>query len=241
MTNQGEEKIRPNFWAVIPATVRYDRVVGSTAKLLFAEITALSNIEGYCWASNNYFANLFDISITQVSRLIASLEERGFLKSFVDSKAGNQRRLYPQITTETEILPAEKKVKTLADKFDEQIGDVGTELSEERKSFLDYWTAKNDGGKKEHWQKQTTFAIKQRWATWIKNKRKWEKPSKPLPSDDELRKSAIKKSQQNAEEIARKKELEEMSKPRTPEEQERIDKRLAEMRKNLANKFIMKV
>ena len=241
MKIKGEEIMKPSFWAVIPATVRYDKSVGSTAKLLFAEITALSNIEGYCWASNNYFANLFDISITQVSRLIGSLEERGFLKSFVDSRAGNQRKLYPQITTDTEILPAEKIVKTLEARFDEQVGVVGTELSEERKSFLEYWTAKNDGGKKEHWQKQTTFAIKQRWSTWIKNKRKWEKPSKPLPSDKELSKSAIRTAERSAEEIARKKELDEMSKPRTPEEQKRIDDRLAEMRKNLANKFIMKV
>jgi DNA-binding MarR family transcriptional regulator len=239
MINQGEEKIRPNFWAVIPATVRYDKVVGSTAKLLFAEITALSNIEGYCWASNNYFASLFDISITQVSRLIKDLEDRGFLKSFIDNRAGNQRKLYPQITADAEVLLAEKKVKTLADRFDEQVGVVGTELSEERKSFLDYWTAKNEGGKKEHWQKQTTFAIKQRWATWIKNKRRWDKPSKPLPSDDEIRKSAIRTSKQIAEDNARKKELEEMSKPRSADEQARIDTRLTEMRKELANKFIM--
>lgn len=241
MTNQGEPQVKPSFWAVIPATVRYDKTVGSTAKLLFAEITALSNIEGYCWASNNYFASLFDISITQVSRLIKDLEDRGFLKSFVDSRAGNQRKLYPQITTDTEVLPAEKKVKTLEDRFDEQVGVVGAELSEERKSFLDYWTAKNEGGKKEHWQKQTTFAIKQRWATWIKNKRKWEKPSKPLPSDDEIRKSAIRTSKQIAEDNARKKELEEMSKPRSAEEQERIDARLAEMRRGLANKLTLKI
>jgi len=32
--------------------------------------------------------------------------------------------------------------------------------------FEDHWRAKNEGGKKEHWQKQNTFDIKRRLATW---------------------------------------------------------------------------
>ena len=171
MEEQKIEVVKPSFFAIIPANVRYDEKIGSTAKLLFAEITALSNIEGYCWASNNYFASLFKLSITQISRLIRDLENRGFIKSFVDNKNGNQRKIYPQISPD-EKMPAIAS-NSLEEKFDKAIGILPVDLSEERKAFLDYWTAKNDGGKKELWQMQKVFAIKQRWSTWMKNKREW--------------------------------------------------------------------
>jgi len=231
----GNEKQKPNFWAILPATVRYDEKVGSTAKLLFAEITALSNQEGYCWAANQYFADLFKISVTQVSRLISSLEDRGFIKTFVDKAGGNLRKIYPQISVEGDVK--ENKGKTFEQKFNELIGDVAPELAEEKKLFIDYWTAKNDGGKKEHWQKQKTFAMRQRWATWIRNKRDWSKPSQKLPSDNELREKAKRGAERKAREEEEKRKMDEMSKPRTPEEQERINKRLAEMRANLKTKF----
>lgn len=235
MENLNEE-VKPSFWAVIPATVRYSDKIGSTAKLIYAEVTALSNTQGYCWAPNSYFAKLFRISIEQVSRLISDLCREGFLKSFVDNE--NRRKLYPQVSIDSQSV-LEINGKTLAGKFDEQVGPVASELEEEKKAFLEYWTAKNDGGKKEHWQKQTTFSVLQRWNTWIKNKRKWEKPGKPLPSDDELRKQLEKEQKIKDEEAKRKAELDKVGKPRTPEEQARLNESLAKLRAELSNKFAL--
>ncbi len=45
---------RPGYWAVLPATVRYDKTLRPNAKLLYAEITALADARGYCWATNSY-------------------------------------------------------------------------------------------------------------------------------------------------------------------------------------------
>ena len=48
---------KPNFYAILPAFVRYDTELSANAKLLYSEITSLCNEKGFCWATNSYFAN----------------------------------------------------------------------------------------------------------------------------------------------------------------------------------------
>ena len=45
---------RIGYFAVIPATVLFNNELKPNEKLLYALITALSNKEGYCYASNKY-------------------------------------------------------------------------------------------------------------------------------------------------------------------------------------------
>jgi hypothetical protein len=85
---------QPNFYAVIPATVRYCEHLIPTAKLLYGEITALSNERGYCWAGNSHFARLYNVSDFTVSRWISQLEKHGFVRVQIDKEAGNQRLIY---------------------------------------------------------------------------------------------------------------------------------------------------
>lgn len=87
-----------NYYAIIPANVRYDKDLTPNAKLLYGELTALSNEKGYCWASNSYFSELYGVSKKTVSNWIASLDEKGFVKSEMiykeKSKEIKERRLY---------------------------------------------------------------------------------------------------------------------------------------------------
>ncbi|MBQ8993083.1 MAG: conserved phage C-terminal domain-containing protein [Turicibacter sp.] len=87
-----------NYYAIIPANVRYDKDLTPNAKLLYGELTALSNEKGYCWASNSYFSELYGVSKKTVSNWIASLDEKGFVKSEMiykeNSKEIKERRLY---------------------------------------------------------------------------------------------------------------------------------------------------
>lgn len=88
---------QPSYYSILTADVRYDRRLKANEKLLFSEITALSNKSGYCHAGNRYFAGLYDVSKTSVSNWISNLKECGYLK-VVMIKDGNQikeRRLYP--------------------------------------------------------------------------------------------------------------------------------------------------
>ncbi len=73
------EKSLPNFYAIIPATVRYCKELEPMARLLYGEITALASREGYCWASNGYFSDLYDVDDRTIRRWINSLKENNFI------------------------------------------------------------------------------------------------------------------------------------------------------------------
>lgn len=75
------QEIKKSYYAIIPANVRYDKELTSNAKLLYGEITALCNEKGYCWATNEYFSNLYQVSKTSISKWINSLVKKGYITS----------------------------------------------------------------------------------------------------------------------------------------------------------------
>ena len=95
-----EEK--PNYFAVIPAEVRYDDTLKDKAKLLYGEISSLSNQYGYCYATNKYFADLYKVDISTISRLLKNLIERGYIKSEIKYKDNSKEidKRYLQICSE---------------------------------------------------------------------------------------------------------------------------------------------
>lgn len=88
---------QPSYYSILTANVRYDKELKANEKLLFSEITALSNRNGYCHANNNYFANLYNVSKISISNWINHLKERGYLKveMIKDGKEIKERRLFP--------------------------------------------------------------------------------------------------------------------------------------------------
>lgn len=92
MKNDNE---KPSFYAIIPANVRYCDNLQPNAKLLYGEITALSNKEGYCWASNEYFAALYKKRIETISVWISQLKKNNFIKlEFENTQNGIHRKIY---------------------------------------------------------------------------------------------------------------------------------------------------
>lgn len=70
----------PAYYAIIPSYVRYCRDLEPSAKLLYGEITALSNQYGYCWATNRHFSELYDVDPRTIQRWLESLKEQGFIE-----------------------------------------------------------------------------------------------------------------------------------------------------------------
>lgn len=84
---------KPNYYAIIPADVRYDENLKDKAKLLYGEITSLSSKDGICYASNKYFAELYGVTTTTISLLIKDLIENGYIESEIIYKEGTKEIL----------------------------------------------------------------------------------------------------------------------------------------------------
>ena len=114
-------KPQPSFYANIPATVRYDKNLCANAKLMYGEITALTNKNGYAWAGNEYFAELYGVSLKTVSRWITQLESEGYIKRVMQYKNNSneiqQRRIYlNQPNVKMDELGGDKNVRTWGQK-----------------------------------------------------------------------------------------------------------------------------
>ncbi len=91
------ENEQPNYYSILTANVRYDKNLKANEKLLFSEITALSNKYGYCTASNRYFAELYQVTERVIRKWISDLAQLGYLKIILVSKDGKiiGRKMYP--------------------------------------------------------------------------------------------------------------------------------------------------
>ena len=187
-------KEKPNYYAIIPANVRYSSLKPN-AKLLYGEITALSNKLGYCFASNNYFAELYGVSKNTVSRWIGDLKRLGFITISIERNSNKE------ITKR--IIGIDKKVDTPIDEKGKEnttrINNTSNNISIRQKfidevmtydypkdtleDFVNYWT---EGKNKMRWQKQSTFEIKLRLLRWEKNQKKWDKPRTMSKLDSQI-------------------------------------------------------
>lgn len=91
-----DEQIKemPSYWAVIPAKVRYDPELPPSAKLLYAEISSLSDQTGYCYAGNAYFQELYSMSERTVQGLLKALKDGGYIRIVNGNGGSGRRRIY---------------------------------------------------------------------------------------------------------------------------------------------------
>lgn len=106
---------KPGFYAILPSPVRYDRRLSASEKVFFAEITALSDQCGYCYAGNGYFSELYDTSDRTVQRWVKHLQELGYVAvTNVRDGAAMQRRISPLSDAGHEEAPETEADKNVA-------------------------------------------------------------------------------------------------------------------------------
>ena len=96
---------KPTYYAIIPADIRYDEKLNANEKLMFGEITCLSNKLGYCYASNNYFAKLFKVTPQAVSKWIKHMEKLGYIRCEYEyeGKVIKERRINIRLQVSTMV------------------------------------------------------------------------------------------------------------------------------------------
>lgn len=124
------ENDRPGYYAIIPADVRYDDRIPANAKLLYGEISALIGKEGFCFASNQYFAEIYKMSTDSISRLFKKLEETGYIRRELEKDKSGQvvrRKIWLSVSM-PQIQPPDNFADTPLQKsregIDKKVGDT---------------------------------------------------------------------------------------------------------------------
>lgn len=94
-----EEKIgnKVGYYSIIPSKILYNKELKANEKLLYAMITSLACKEGYCFATNNYFAEELGVHPKTISSWISDLREKNYLKIDIvrnENKQIIQRKIY---------------------------------------------------------------------------------------------------------------------------------------------------
>jgi len=126
---------KPNYYSYIPAHVRYANITPN-AKLLYAEITALLQMNGVCFASNKYFSKLYNKNKVTISRWISELKKNGFIKISFTYKEGSKEiaNRYIQICYEG-VSKNDKEVLTKMLKNNNTINNNNTTYSNSKVRF----------------------------------------------------------------------------------------------------------
>ena len=107
---------KPSYFAIMPASVRYDGRLRPMEKIIYAEITALVNVKGFCYATNQYFSKLYEVHRNSISIWINNLMKYGYIKvkyvvREVEGQKRQERRIYVVKERDTKKEAITKKVE----------------------------------------------------------------------------------------------------------------------------------
>ena len=84
-------KYQGNF-SIIPVAILEHKDLTDKAKLLYAQISSLTDKEGYCWATNKYLAEKHGCTSRAIQMRLSELAEHGFIR--IEQQDNGQRFIY---------------------------------------------------------------------------------------------------------------------------------------------------
>lgn len=196
---------KPNYYATLTAEVRYDNRLRPNVKLMYAEISALCNMNRECFATNKYFANLYGKSKGTISGWISELVKYGYIKVEYTYKEGSKeiehryikivkggisennngvlRKTLKNNTTNTNNNITYSNNKGIS-KLLKEVEKFDT-IEQHKKDFLEYWLETNSRGKTK-FQMQKTWDTNRRLKNWIRNYNNWWQKNNPSKVENQL-------------------------------------------------------
>jgi len=85
-----------NNYILIPNDIKTSDIPPG-AKILYGDILYLSNLSGYCFASNNYFSKEYNVHNNSITNWIKSLKDNKYIitKYSQDDKGRKVRKIFP--------------------------------------------------------------------------------------------------------------------------------------------------
>ena len=206
--------MKANYYAIIPANVRYSNMKANS-KLLYGEISALSNKHGFCFATNKYFAELYNVNKNTISLWIKELFDNHFIDVYIErdeSKQVIQRRLSITKNNDTPITikddsPITKNVEynninnnttsynsieERKQKFVDEVKETynGVLNDQQAIEFVEYWCESNS--KRMRFEMEKTWNLNLRMKRW--NRNQWNKKENKQQTKTQSQFSSYKKA-----------------------------------------------
>lgn len=128
----------PNYYAIIPADVRYNNNLSANAKLFYGEISALTDKYGFCWDKNEYFMKLYSVSKQTIHNWLDELEsEQVIFRETKSSPLGGKERI---ITIVKGGVGKEKLTKVGKEKLTSSINITSNDIKDqkEKEKYLNF-------------------------------------------------------------------------------------------------------
>lgn len=74
----------------IPAEILLDKKLSDKEKTILSMIMYLSKDKGYCFATNNYFSDILNVTVVSISRIINSLKKKSYIKTNMNYKSNSK-------------------------------------------------------------------------------------------------------------------------------------------------------
>ena len=164
----------PGYYAIIPASVRYDDKITPNAKLLYGEITALCRKQGFCWATNDYFAGLYKTSEKTIGRWIKTLKDRKYIfckdKTFRYTDGTVRKVRYigldKNVLSELDKIEFDHTDKNVLNHTDKNVSYINTIMNNTNNEYLDTNVSKGETPETELVRSQRSLDIDQAFIDW---------------------------------------------------------------------------
>ena len=65
----------------MPSEILINNKLSDKEKIILSMIIYLSKDKGYCFATNNYFSAILNVTVVSISRIINSLKKKNYIKT----------------------------------------------------------------------------------------------------------------------------------------------------------------
>ena len=74
----------------MPSEILINNKLSDKEKIILSMIMYLSKDKGYCFATNNYFSDILNVTVVSISRIINSLKKKSYIKINMNYKSNSK-------------------------------------------------------------------------------------------------------------------------------------------------------